>query len=89
MGKVVAGDDLLGLARSFYLGGASAVVSSFCPVVEDEATPRLSSRSSTNALVAVRYGVAWLSARDAVKAKGYPPSSYGALCVRGTLGGRL
>jgi len=31
----------------------------------------------------------WLAARDAVKAKGYPPSSFGAFVLGGTLGSRL
>jgi len=87
MGKVVAGDDLLGLARSFYLGGASAVVSSLWPV-EDEAT-RLFMEVFHERSRGGEYGVAWLSARDAVKAKGFPPSSYGAFVLGGTLGGRL
>lgn len=87
MGKVAAGDDLLGLARSFYLGGASAVVSSLWPV-EDEAT-RLFMEVFHERSRGGEYGVAWLSARDAVKAKGYPPSSYGAFVLGGTLGGRL
>ena len=87
MGKVAAGDDLLGLARSFYLGGASAVVSSLWPV-EDEAT-RLFMEVFHERARGGEYGVAWLSARDAVKAKGYPPSSYGAFVLGGTLGGRL
>ena len=37
MGEVIAGDDLLGLTRSFYLGGSRVVVSSLWPV-EDKAT---------------------------------------------------
>ena len=74
------------LARA-YLGGASAVVSSSWPV-EDEAT-RLSWRSFTNALVAVSMALRWLLPRGTVKAKGYPPSSYGAFVLGGTLGGQL
>jgi len=86
MGQVVSGDELLGLARSFYLGGASSVVSSLWPV-EDRATQMFmeafheESRSRN-------YGQAWLKARDRVRARGYPPSAYGAFVLGGTLGAR-
>ena len=86
MGQVVGGDELLGLARSFYLGGASAVVSSLWPV-EDEAT-RVFMEVFHQRSRGGEYGVAWLAARDAVKAKGYPPSSFGAFVLGGTLGAR-
>jgi tetratricopeptide (TPR) repeat protein len=83
MGKVLAGDEVLGLSRSFYLGGTAAVMSSLWPV-EDEATRQFMEifheRSRTG-----DYGAAWLAARDAVRAKNYPPSAYGAF----VLGGRL
>lgn len=87
MGQVVGGDELLGLARSFYLGGASAVVSSLWPV-EDEAT-RIFMEVFHQRSRGGDYGTAWLSARDAVKAKGYPPSAFGAFVLGGTLGARL
>lgn len=86
MGQVVSGDELLGLARSFYLGGASSVVSSLWPV-EDRATQVFmeafheESRSRS-------FGQAWLKARDKVRARGYPPSAYGAFVLGGTLGAR-
>jgi hypothetical protein len=86
MGRVIAGDDLLGLTRSFYLAGASAVVSSLWPV-DDEAT-RVFMEAFHERAGTGQYGSAWLAARDAVKAKGYPPSSYGAFVLGGMLGAR-
>lgn len=84
MGQVASGDELLGLARSFYLGGASSVVSSLWPV-DDEATRLFMEtfhRQSRNG----NYGGAWLAARDTVRAKGLPPSAYGAFVLGGSLG---
>jgi CHAT domain-containing protein len=84
MGKVISGDDLLGLARSFYLGGASAIVSSLWPV-DDEATQIFMEVFHERARRG-SYGSAWLAARDAVRDKGYNPSSYGAFVLGGSLG---
>ena len=84
MGKVISGDDLLGLARSFYLGGTSAIVSSLWPV-EDEAT-RIFMEVFHERARRGSYGTAWLAARDAVRDKGYSPSSYGAFVLGGSLG---
>lgn len=84
MGKVISGDDLLGLARSFYLGGTSAIVSSLWPV-EDEAT-RIFMEVFHERARRGSYGTAWLAARDAVRDKGYDPSSYGAFVLGGSLG---
>ena len=84
MGKVISGDDLLGLARSFYLGGTSAVVSSLWPV-DDEATRIFMGVFHERARRGA-YGSAWLAARDAVRDKGYGPSSYGAFVLGGSLG---
>ena len=83
MGRVIGGDDLLGLARSFYLGGATAVMSSLWPV-EDEATRsfmEIFHRESADG----NYGRAWLAARDALKARGLAPSAYGAFLLGGSL----
>jgi len=86
MGQVVSGEELLGLPRSFYLGGASSVVSSLWPV-DDEATQlfmeTFHQRSRTGS-----YGSAWLAARDMVRSKGFPPSAYGAFILGGSLGSR-
>lgn len=84
MGKLISGDDLLGLARSFYLGGTSAVVSSLWPV-DDEATRIFMEVFHARAHRGA-YAAAWLAARDAVRDKGYSPSSYGAFVLGGSLG---
>ena len=83
MGLVVGGDELLGLTRSFYLGGASSVVSSLWPV-DDEAT-RLFMETFHQRARSSGHGAAWLAARDAVRARGFPPSAYGAFVLGGSL----
>jgi len=84
MGEVIAGDDLLGLTRSFYLGGSRVVVSSLWPV-EDKAT-RLFMEIFHKESLNGNYGLAWLRARDELKQKGYPPASYGAFVLGGSFG---
>ncbi|HUH65881.1 MAG TPA: CHAT domain-containing protein [Syntrophales bacterium] len=84
MGKIVSGDELLGLARSFYLGGASSILSSLWPV-DDEATRmfmEIFHKQSRDG----NLGRAWLTARDELRAKGFPPSSYGAFVLGGSFG---
>jgi len=84
MGQVIEGDEMLGLARSFYLGGASAMLSTLWPV-EDEATRSFMEVFHRKARSG-DFGAAWIAARDALKAKGFPPSSYGAFVLAGSLG---
>lgn len=84
MGQVVSGDELLGLARSFYLGGASSVVSSLWPV-DDDAT-RLFMEVFHQQSREGNYGQAWLNARNLVRDKGFPPSAYGAFVLGGSMG---
>ena len=84
MGQVVSGDELLGLARSFYLGGASSVVSSLWPV-DDEAT-RLFMETFHRQSRGGNYGQAWLDARNTVRNKGFAPSAYGAFVLGGNMG---
>lgn len=84
MGMVVSGDELLGLTRSFYLGGASSVMSSLWPV-DDDAT-RLFMETFHQKSQGGNYGQAWLSARNAVKTKGFPPAAYGAFVLGGSMG---
>ena len=79
-----AGDDFLGLARSFDLGGTLAVVNSLWPV-NDEGTRLLMERFHGHAR-AGDYAGAWLAARDAVRAAGYPPAVYGAFVLGGSAG---
>jgi len=84
MGRVAAGDDLVGLVRSFYLGGTEAILSSLWPV-DDEAT-RLFMETYHAALKSGNYGAAWLAARDELKKRGFAPSLYGAFILGGSSG---
>ena len=85
MGTTIAGDDLLGLARSFYLGGTITILSSLWPV-EDRGTRRFMEVFHERA-VDGDYGAAWLAARDRLKAEGFPPAVYGAFVLGGALRG--
>ena len=81
-GEARAGDDFLGLARSFYLGGALAVVNSLYPVVDQptrtfmETFHRIAQKGD--------YGRAWLAARDVLRQAGEPPAVYGAFVLGGS-----
>lgn len=86
MGQVTSGDDLLGLTRSFYLGGTNVILSSLWPV-SDEAT-RLFMEVFHKAARQENYGKAWLAARDAVRARGLSPAEYGAFILGGMPNGR-
>lgn len=84
VGQAVAGDDYLGLARSFYLGGARAVMNSLWPV-HDKPTRvfmEVFHREARNG----DYGGAWLAARNRLKSMGLPPSVYGAFVLGGAAG---
>lgn len=83
MGRTVAGDDFLGLARSFYLSGTRALVSSLWSV-DDEGTGFFM-REFHRQYAGRSVGQAWLAAVRATKRHGYPPAVYGAF----TLGGEL
>ncbi len=84
MGQVIEGDEMLGLVRSFYLGGALAILSSLWPV-EDEPT-RIFMEVFHEKARSGDFGAAWIAALEAVKAKGFPPSSYSAFVLAGSLG---
>ncbi len=83
LGKSVAGDDLLGLSRSFYLGGTRSILSSLWEI-EDEGTREFMLKFHQEAING-QYGMAWLKARDHVKSKGFPASVYGAFNLSGFL----
>jgi len=83
LGRSVAGDDLLGLTRSFYLGGAVATLSSLWQI-DDEGTMAFM-RKFHELAVQGDYGKAWVSARDHAAALGYAADVYAAF----TLGGAL
>jgi len=86
MGRIVSGNDLLGLVRSFYLGGARQILSSLWPV-EDEATRFFMEAFYENSSDG-NYGRAWIAARDRLKILGYYPSAYGAFILGGYPGER-
>ena len=82
VGHVSAGEDFLGLARSFYLSGTRAVVNSLWPV-HDKPT-RTFMRVFHEALGDGRdVAAAWVAARDRLRADGFPPSIYGAFVLGG------
>jgi tetratricopeptide (TPR) repeat protein len=85
VGKTVAGDDFLGLPRSFYLGGTLAVVSSLWPV--DDFNTKLFMETFHRRAKSGDYGGAWLEARDRLRAAGVPPLFYGAFVLGGALKG--
>ncbi len=81
LGKTIAGDDLLGLTRSFYLGGAVSTLSSLWQI-EDVGTMAFMEKFHQLA-VDGDYGKAWLGARNHVKGLGYPASVYAAFVLGG------
>ncbi|MFH2130893.1 MAG: CHAT domain-containing protein [bacterium] len=81
LGQTIAGDDLLGLTRSFYLGGAIATLSSLWQI-DDEGTMAFMKKFHEQSLNG-EYGKAWIQARDTVKAAGYSASVYGAFVLGG------
>jgi len=83
LASAAAGDDFLGLPRSFYLGGAAAVVSSLWPV-DDEGTQIFMHAFHERARKG-DYGGGWLAARNALKASGAQPFIYGAFVLGGAL----
>ena len=82
VGEVATGDDFLGLQRSFYLGGASTVVSSLW-TVDDRGTAEFMKYFYKALEAGQRYGEAWLTARNTLKNSGLPPWVYGAFIVGG------
>lgn len=81
VGKAVAGDDFLGLARSFYLGGSLSVLHSLWPITDAGTLAYMEIFHSVSA--GGDYGQAWLAARNQLKKSGYPPSVYGAFVLGG------
>jgi len=82
LGSTIAGDDLLGLSRSFYLGGTTTLLSTLWPV-EDRATALFMKHFHQQASATGDIGKAWLSARDTLIQQGFPPESYGAFVLGG------
>lgn len=77
MGKSIAGDDMLGLVRSFYLGGATTVLSSLWPV--DDLGTKVFMEVFHRSAAKGNYAKGWLEARDALKSQGCPRQSMGRL----------
>ena len=82
LGKASAGDDFLGLSRSFYLGGTRAVMNSLWPVY-DKPTRRFMDVFHAKARSG-NIGEAWIAARNALRDEGFPASVYGAFVLGGT-----
>jgi CHAT domain-containing protein/tetratricopeptide (TPR) repeat protein len=82
VGEAQAGDDFLGLPRSFYLAGASSVLSSLWPV-EDEGTKIFMTTFHQNLKSGKHLGRAWLNARNKVRSAGMGPWVYGAFVLGG------
>jgi len=82
MGHITSGNDLLGLTRSFYLSGTLAILSSLWPI-DDEGT-KIFMEVFHQHIQKGGYGEAWLAARNALKAQGFPPSVYGAYILGGS-----
>jgi tetratricopeptide (TPR) repeat protein len=83
LGRSEAGDDFLGLTRSFYLAGARSVVNSLW-TVDDVATVRYMTVFHETLKATGDAGTAWLAARDALREEGFPPSAYGAFILGGS-----
>ncbi len=75
--------DMLGLVRSFYLGGTITVLSSLWPI-EDEGT-RIFMEIFHKHAQKGDYGKAWLIARNHLKNLEFPPSVYGAFILGGIM----
>ncbi|SFV67281.1 FOG: TPR repeat [hydrothermal vent metagenome] len=82
LGKLSSGDDLLGLTRSFFLSGSKAVLTSLWEI-EDEGTKNFMKIFHQYAKDG-EYIKGYKKAIDILKAKGYPPSVYGAFILNGT-----
>jgi len=80
VGSAEAGDDFLGLVRSFYLGGSVGVVNSLWPV--DDAGTRVFMEALHRNLPSGP-GTAWRIAKDETLKAGYPPAVFGAFVLGG------
>ena len=83
--KTLAGEDLQGLTRSFYLGGSLAVLSSLWPV-EDEGACQFMNQFYRQFQNTKRFDQAWLASRNSLRNSGASPSVYGAFVLSGSAG---
>lgn len=82
LGSSISGDELLGLNRSFFLGGANSVLSSLWEV-DDLGTTEFMKIFHSYAKSG-KYSTGFKMARDTLKDRGYPPSVYAAFVLSGT-----
>lgn len=82
VGHAEAGDDLLGIPRSFYLGGTRTVLSSLWPV--DDAGTLAFMEAFHREAARGDLGRAWLIARDSLRRAGHSPRIYGAFQLGGS-----
>ncbi len=82
-GQTVSGDDVLGLSRSFYLGGSASILNSLWPI-EDQGAMEFMQVFHAEAING-DYGGAWLKARNQLRQQGFPPSVYGAFILGGMM----
>jgi CHAT domain-containing protein len=81
MGVTQSGDDLLGLPRSFFLGGTKAIVSSLWPI-DDAGTKEFMVEFHKYAKDG-QYSKGLLKAKELLKSKGYDESVYGSFVLYG------
>ena len=82
LGKTLAGEDLQGLTRSFYLGCSLAVLSSLWPVV-DEGARQFMNEFYQQFQNTKRFDQDWLAARNSLRKTKASPSVYGAFVLSG------
>lgn len=81
LGRSSSGDDLLGLQRSFFLGGTKTILSSFWEI-DDKGTKEFMTEFHKYAKRG-EYSKGYLKARQSLKEKGYSPAIYGAFILNG------
>ena len=81
VGRAVSGDDFLGLARSFYIGGAFAILNSLWPISDSSA--KIFMEHFHESAESGHFAEGWLSARDKLRELGATPADYGAFVLGG------
>ena len=81
LGKSSSGDDLLGLQRSFFLGGTKTILSSLWQI-DDKGTKEFMLEFHKFAKDG-EYSKGFQKARESLKEKGYSPAIYGAFILNG------
>lgn len=84
LGEVTAGEDFLGLTRSFFLGGSRAVVNSLWQV-DDADSRRFMLRFHREIASGQSPGQAWRAAIRELEQAGAPPSSRAAFVLSGRM----